>query len=485
MSSEASILISSEAGYRDLMGRLSCGAMNACDVTEQEASIILRVAKTKERRSREKTAQLARSGQTRRAKRAQRHYIGSWAGRLVAASHVIGRRQVDETHRFAVIFMVASQIGYSHLPGQVRLTSRQKSDGRTRVIRSFDFYDKAQQRLLANALLPFLGSHPSQFGQRGTKLAAETLRTAVERSPPDYVFMHVDIRNFFDNIDEGWIRENVPLPRCMMRWAFNGSYCIRQSARRSQAHPNAGEETKQNGRRGIPQGSALSPIIAEFCVTQMINEFEELIGHLVVNYSDNFGLLCEPGDVECLEQVLRERFNAHPAGPFTIRIETRSIKQECRFAGYSFCRDENGRCTFWVRKRDWETRYYYLWGKLFESHTAEDIETTIRKIDGFCGAWPLWSGRNKLREKFDEMISRVLSDKGRVDLIPVNVSARLRIGSRKLCLDRKIRRAAEQRWQSALSGVSYTQTQVAMVHFTMHPGAIENISRLYDDPSRR
>lgn len=403
--------------YRRTLSQFRDQQLFPNDLSRGEVNRFARIARSKEERDRERIAALVTSGSGCKALKAQKIYIRSFHARYVAASaktHVSGG---DPLERFPIVTARAGLIGFGAEPGEMRLRKVEKARGGFRIIGSFRPTDLAQQRLLANALLPFFGDHPGQYGQRGKDLAVETLRTHVELAGPDAVFLQGDVYQFYDHVSPDWARDNVPMPSSLAQWMFPSGYSLVPMVCRRQARRITREETERMARRGLPQGSALSPFIAELVIARIIAEVDPLPSCPLVNYSDNFGLVCPAGEAQRLQGTLREGFRSHPAGPFDIRFTTRTLDRECRFGGYSFTRGEDGRCNFWVRETDWIGRFAYFADKL-QNEPLGRAKRNIERGTAYFRAWPAWPGRHGPRRQWESHVVRVLRDRGWEHLIP-------------------------------------------------------------------
>lgn len=410
-------LLSDETLYRRVMSGLKNGALRPTDLSAAECNRVMRVAKTIERKARLKIARLEADGRRNCALKAQRSYLRSTSARLVAASAATHIPGGDPCERFPVVYDRADLIGFGLQPGEMRLKKKPKARGGTRITGSFSPVDHAQQKLMAKAVLPFYGDHPEQFAQRGRNFAVETLKDQVQTAGPDAVLLHGDVSKFYDNVSHEWLRDNVPLPASMAGFMLTSGYSLVSVAYGAQAHRVTEEEIARTARRGLPQGSALSPFVAELVIARMIQEIGSLRSCPLVNYSDNFGILCGVEEARRLEKALREDFRSHPAGPFDIRFTTTPVSHECRFSGYSFALRDNGECAFWVPEKHWLDRFAY-WSDKLENEPPHRVRANIERMISYLHAFPLWEGRHTVRLEWEMQVTRILRSRHRSDLIP-------------------------------------------------------------------
>lgn len=94
-------------------------------------------------------------------------------------------------------------------------------------------------------------------------------------------------------------------------------------------------------RRGVPQGAATSPMIADHVVSLVLASVQLPAGvELITNYSDNFAIIGPSRkDVEAAVKTLREAFASHQAGELHITENgVRRIADGFDFLGHHFRR---------------------------------------------------------------------------------------------------------------------------------------------------
>jgi hypothetical protein len=103
------------------------------------------------------------------------------------------------------------------------------------------------------------------------------------------------------------------------------------------AHLTGGERDELV-RRGIPQGSALSSLIAEIVIGRVLGGLaDRLAGCLLVTYSDNLGLIGPRREVAAVVDLLRAAFREHAAGPFELTTtDPVPVTAGFRYLGYTW-----------------------------------------------------------------------------------------------------------------------------------------------------
>ena len=126
--------------------------------------------------------------------------------------------------------------------------------------------------------------------------------------------MQFDVRDFYSQIDHGWLEEALPLPLGLVRsHVHTGGMTI--VPLRKNVRARLGGAFEQLSRRGIPQGSALSPLVGEFVVAEVLRGLSDRFGapllhavhHDFHTYSDNIVQPTKPQNlVEALPKQTHE-----------------------------------------------------------------------------------------------------------------------------------------------------------------------------------
>ena len=329
-----------------LLRRISANPAAAETVTPEQRRLINRYVAGSVRERQAKIATLRAAGKLRSARRKQSEMLSSLTARLEAADRASrkSRPRQGVSRGFQEIWRVAQALRSMQKPASPFVRLKQKRTGGIRPICQFGLEDRARQYLMRSALNPFVGILPAQYGlRRGRSAACEALLQAMGTAPSDDVFVQVDIRGFYSAIAHEWLEENLPLPRGVIPTVIHTGG-MRMVPRRL-ARP-VGEAIRELGRRGIPQGSAASSLVAEFVVADILRGMADLLqGSLVVNYSDNIGLLMhrETWEARAIVEPLRRALLAHPAGPFeTTMSRPRPITMPFKFLGYCWIKGNAG-----------------------------------------------------------------------------------------------------------------------------------------------
>ena len=395
-----------------LIGELSSGAINPASLGTPEQAALYRFCRNAVSQKRAQIAEQVRIGRTRVARKKQNELLRSLPARVLAsvtAIRKINRRRLDRplsnerTIPFRRVWTLAERLRTGLAApsfGIARLKPR-RGNGFREVL-MFEAFDVARQKLIVMSITPFVGLHSSQFMLMGGRTAAcEALMAAMNTAPNGARFLHVDINDYHGSFSHDWLRENLPLSadiiqhailldgmRNVLRWHLG------------LAHQQNDEGTDGMGRRGIPQGSAASSIVAEYVMADILRAGAALLeGFSFFNYSDNLGILVPTGmDEPVFMERLSSVFQTHPAGPFHIRlVGSHDIREPFGFLGYHW-QMRNGARAF-VPEFVASLREMNFQRDLLEAETEEQLLRIEHSIRSYCAAFSLWEGAAAMQNR--------------------------------------------------------------------------------------
>ena len=320
--------------FERMLTGLAAGAIAPASVQPSDQSGLSNYCRAVVRRKQAQISDLVSSGRTRIARRKQNELLRCLPARLIAAQQAIrkiNRRNLQPANPsnaipFAQFWQLAQRLKrHISLPSDALARLKPKNDGTLREVCMFDLFDIARQKLIAMSIIPFARLHHSQYALIGGRSAAcEALLEALNNAPNGAKFMHVDVTDYYGSIDQDWLEENLPLSADIIQTVVlmtNGHIC-RWHLGLVHRHDEGTEEMDwPRIRKGIPQGSAVSPIVAEFVIANVLRNTADLFeGLSFFNYSDNLGILMpENMDDAVFMEHLRDVFRAHQAGPFQLQ----------------------------------------------------------------------------------------------------------------------------------------------------------------------
>jgi len=331
-----------------LLRQLVAGRMNPHRVNRHDAAALISYCRLRVLREQAKIELEVQRGRLRIARRMQRMLLNDLKAKLVAAwdatKKVDHHRDRQQASPFALrarksflrVWLLARAIDRQSFTAEALLRRKPKARGGFRPIYSFDQLGIARQKLADMALTPFSSFlHQSQYTMRGRSAACEELRQQMNRATRDTQFIQFDVTNFYGSIAHEWLEEHLPLSRAIIREHVlldNVRVTYGKGPVRLNDEGNLGMD-----RRGIPQGSAVSPRVAEFVMADILRRAADALrGLAVIVYCDNIGILVRTSaDMTVLEKRLRRVFKTHGAGPFHLTTTgARSIATPCRFLGF-------------------------------------------------------------------------------------------------------------------------------------------------------
>ena len=351
----------SERSLRDLLSDVRSGAMRERLPSLREEMRLRRWARHQEDVGLDRIASHLERGAFRSASREARKLRKALGPRLLAlwrttpaglrAKIAMTAGEVEQVRvdRLALMFDLVAGVGAFASPASAQVFAKRKQSRKPgsqthRTLFSFGWADKARQSLLATTLYPFASFHPSQFllqrhsGKRGRSAACEALLEAFKGLADTHVFVQLDVRDFYGSIQHDWLENNLGLSREVIRHHVHTGGMTIFWNRSALAHLSDGVRSEL-ARRGIPQGSALSPLIAEMVMADILTGLaDRLDGVLLFTYSDNLGLIVPKAEAAVVVEHLRDAFRRHDAGPFEL-TNTKPIPAtgEIKFLGRWWC----------------------------------------------------------------------------------------------------------------------------------------------------
>jgi len=363
---------------------------------------------------------LKERGQHHKAEQLTRFRARSFSLRLTGVARASSKLGTEPRAGLASIGLVrvAEQINLARPSNEtVRLKAPAKRDGNLRYIMSFGLEGKARQEAIIRLLRPLKSLHEGQRAVVGGGQAV-TGRKVVEALEQGYRWaVLVDIRNFFGSynaevipdllsLEQAVTRSNIlsthlqlvpTRPRATQRTDDQIDPSGHRGATRSQRrtlHTQREFALSLSGiwacRRGLPQGSAASPMVSEMLLAPMFAELPA--GVEVMTHLDDILVFCRTKRKADLSlQALRAALEQHPAGPLALkRAEIRRAYDGFDFLGYRF-RRRNGepiaQPTERNRRRFRAGMIAHILATALKGEGADKARNFVRS---WCGQFKLW-----------------------------------------------------------------------------------------------
>jgi hypothetical protein len=274
-------------------------------------------------------------------------YVTSFDARLaatrLAASKMPWYRRPKETELKTI---AESLNAFQGTQEEVRLLLIRKSANTFRPTLDFGIENRALQHLVLSVLYAIAELHPRQFATRGGVPAA--IAEVMDAMRAGYVHAReIDIKDFYASFDRNKLVESVPVQkRVIERVLLSDHLNITASklhhipscfgaADTVQGEVPPLEKYLAEARRGIPQGSAASPLLAEMLLAPLLFQVPAGGKVVVVAYADNILVMAKTAsDADAMTNSLGLALNKHPAGPLWPKIKSFPVGGPIDFLGH-------------------------------------------------------------------------------------------------------------------------------------------------------
>ncbi len=405
-----------------LLVLLRKGHLEAATITWGEEASLRGWARADARKRRDAVRRLVVRGDLRNARREMREHNKKLSVRLLALFAAARRnrqstrgmttseREAVRLKRLEDVFSALSEAkSFAHSARGTRLF-RAKPNGGVRSLTHFHWVDDARLRVLCAALTSFADLHGSQFllgrdGHRGPAAVREALLQTLQGLGEDHVFLQFDVKNFFGSISHGWLEDYLPFDKgTVRRFVHTGDMLIQTLQERRGGRWSNADASNENGRSGfgIPQGSALSSLVAEMVMADVLRSIAGSEALRLFTWSDNLGVLALRSEAPAVMEHVCAAFEQHGAGPFQLSVEQTPITSEFKYLGV------------WYQVSDGQPRAFIPdtvaqgWANnvLSDLLTAslEDLRRMEQRVRGHEAAWGWWNGMSSLSAEMRSLI---------------------------------------------------------------------------------
>jgi hypothetical protein len=227
---------------------------------------------------------------------------------------------------------------------EVRLRLIRKGANTFRPTLDFGIDNRALQHLVLSVLYAIAELHPRQFATRGGVPAA--IAQVMGAMKDGYVHVReIDIKDFYASFDRNKLVELVPvqkrvIERVLLSDHFNIIPNLHLTTCLGPADTVQGEVVPlekylADARRGIPQGSAASPLLAEMLLAPLLFQVPAGGKVVVVAYADNILVMAKTAsDADAMTNSLGLALKKHPAGPLWPKIKSFPVGGPIEFLGH-------------------------------------------------------------------------------------------------------------------------------------------------------
>ena len=159
-----------------------------------------------------------------------------------------------------------------------------KSNGKTRLLGIPTVADRVFQQAIQQVLQPLFESdfQNHSYGFRPQRNAHQAIRQSLQNINDKYQdVVDIDLKSFFDEVEHGILLELIyKKVKCRMTMKLIRSFL---------RAPILIKGKLQKRRKGVPQGSPLSPLLSNILLNELDKELEKR-GHPYVRYADDFSV---------------------------------------------------------------------------------------------------------------------------------------------------------------------------------------------------
>lgn len=408
---------------RQIIDLIASGTLDPHTVSLEEEIALARWAKEARMRAQASVARLVAQGHSCRARRARWKMMNKLSVRLDALMVAARRRQrlpggqsrevreAARVERLTAVLTALPAIADFSQPARAQGFLRPKRTGGFRKLVRFEWEDDAKLRILKSALHPFADLHDGQFmlardeRRRGPASVREYLLQALREAEGDHVFLQFDIRDFFGSITHAWLEDHLGLDQGIVRRFVHSGEMLIVPTGEMRGDRLRDDASRENGRSGvgIPQGSALSSLIAEMVMADILRSDAVFDRVRLFTWSDNLGVLVPRSEAFAVEELIRTAFRRHGAGPFQLSVSRSPITSEFKFLGVWY-QVSGGQPVAFVPvpvALAWEAS---ICADMLTAGT-DDLLRRWRRVQGKAQAWSWWSGMEPLKRSIEERLS--------------------------------------------------------------------------------
>jgi len=296
-------------------------------------------------------------------------YLNSFHAKLAAVQRANGRRKLNDRLDTATVRTTAANLDAWKGTGEPVLVHRKPKASKPdsfRTYMAFGIENRALQYLVLPLFEQVADVAPYQYlVKNGGPHAA--IKHAVKAMSTGPVWaVEIDVVDCYPSFDGKKLKDLLPIPKEVSEHVLISEHLnlkggnlagITKSGPFGPAGNPEGSTTPEGtlaaARRGIPQGSAASPFIAETILAIALREVPKL-GDIVA-YGDNCLLLAKKeSDMVTMMQTLETALKAHPVGLLTPKRKLFHPGQPVEFLGHRLTLQSSGKIRVEPSQKNWE-----------------------------------------------------------------------------------------------------------------------------------
>jgi group II intron reverse transcriptase/maturase len=260
-----------------------------------------------------------------------------------------------------------------------------KGNGKTRLLGVPTTSERVLQQAVSQSIAPLFEPEfkPNSFGFRPNKNARQAVGQA-----RDYIhsglthIVDIDLKNFFDEVDHCLVL-NLVYRKVKCKTTM-------QLIRKWLRAPIKINGKLRKRRKGVPQGSPLSPLLSNILLHQLDKEMTRR-GHKFVRYADDFSIYCKSHNQAKATRVVIEKFLKNKL-KLTINKEKSGIRKPVNFTllGFGFVpvynKGSKNQYQLVVAEKAWKNLKMRL-KSITRKTTPAKLEERITKIKEIQRGW--------------------------------------------------------------------------------------------------
>jgi len=390
--------------------KIAIGAGALIDDAKKWNSIDWKYARRQVRRLQMRIAKAVKEGKYNKVKALQYLLTRSFYAKLLAVRRVTTNKGKNTPGVDGILWKGAGRKWWEafnlkrrgYRPQPLRRIYIPKKNGKKRPLSIPTMYDRAMQALYKLALAPVAETTADRnsYGFREGRSCADAVAAAFNalNKPNSATWvLEADITGCYDNIAKGWMLENIPMDKEVLRKWLDTGY-----VENGITYPS---------HKGVPQGGIISPMLANMALDGLEGMIKSAVPRRsrvnFVRYADDFIVtgkskrILEDNIKPVIEQFLSKR------GLELSREKTfiTYVKDGFRFLGQRFRKD--GGVLHITPSKEGVLALKRKLGTLIRKHVGAPMAVLIKKLNDLLRGWAYYHRHVVSSEAFSEVDSYV------------------------------------------------------------------------------
>lgn len=253
------------------------------------------------------------------------HYLASGEVIVTAAIDAVNRKRVKAPRLEECLALPKLLNTTQPLKERSLVRAKKKNSGGFRAYHEFRLQHRTAQTMVKNVLDSLYVPRTFQYGLKGTQPAIADLQTKLIAAP---YFATFDVVDYFGSFDPSELATLLPVPKGWVDHVVLGRHMavIVDKPKGRFSHVSI-EQLLHHARQGIPAGSRVSSIVAEF-VMRLLQV--TALGGAIWNYCDNFLILAQSEvELKARTDAFVAAVGSLPGGNFKLKAIQKGCATVC------------------------------------------------------------------------------------------------------------------------------------------------------------